>query len=98
MSIQRILVLTSLLLIVSVLLVAASRSQNTEAIAQRNPVVINNTKSLTVISAVCNGGELYIAFRNDSTKNVMAYAISIGNAQFTEDFVGCVQRESKELT
>jgi hypothetical protein len=86
MSPRRIFVLVALLLVITVLIVAASRSQKTEPAAQRNPEVINHTRSLEVISAARNGGELYIAFRNDYTKNVMAYAISIGNERFTEDF------------
>ena len=90
MSLQRILILVALLLVVTILIVAASRSQKTGPPAQQNAKVVNNTKGLQVISAVHNGGELYIAFRNDYEKNVMAYVISISNSQsreqYTEEF------------
>lgn len=86
MSSQRIFTLVAFLLVVTIFIVAASRSQKIEPAAQRNSDVINHTKSLEVVSAVRNAGELYIALRNDYSKNVMAYAISIGDFRFTEDF------------
>jgi hypothetical protein len=86
MTAQRILSLFAVLLLIGVLIVAGSHSQKPAPSAQRNPVVINNTKSLAVISAVRNGEELYIAFRNDNTRNITAYAISVGEHRFTQDF------------
>lgn len=79
MSPKRIFTLVVLLLVLAVLIVAASRSPKAEPTAQKNPAVINNTKGLEVISAVRSGQETYFAFRNDYDKNVMAYVISCGD-------------------
>ena len=87
MSAPRIVTVVGLLLLIGVFIIAGSHSQQAEPAAKQNPPVINHTQRLTVVSAVRNGGELYLALRNDYTTNIMAYAVSIGDFQFTEDFV-----------
>jgi len=87
MSAPRIVTLVGLLLLIGVFIIAGSHSQQAEPAAKQNPPVINHTQRLTVVSAVRNGGELYLALRNDYARNIMAYAVSIGDFQFTEDFV-----------
>jgi len=78
------------LLVVAVLIGAASRSQKLETPGQRNPAVTNNTKSFEVTSAIPSAEEVYLAFRNDYDKNVMLYVISCGDKKtqttVTEDF------------
>lgn len=79
MSPKRIFTLVVLLLVVAVLIAAASRSPKADPSAQRNPAVINKTKSLEIISTVRTDQEVYLAFRNDYDKTVMAYVISCGD-------------------
>lgn len=86
MTFSRILTTGLLLSLVGILLAVSSQSQKPKSVTPPGLVVINKTKSLTVISTVRNGDELYIAFRNDHTKTILAYAISIGNTRVTEDF------------
>ena len=86
MAIQRFLSFSLVLLVAGIFLIASSQSQEPKPVTTQGPVVINKTKGLAVISAVRNGDELYIAFRNDYSKNIIAYAISIGNSRITEDF------------